>query len=607
MADMIATIGRPPVEVHFGENTGETIRQRQLAQDARDDAQSAASAALAAAGVGEYDNTAAGLSGTSEGETFWVDNGDGTGTIYRHDAGPLATEIGKFVKDPTASGAAALIGATGGNVEDRLSSADASIERIDDTSMFPTSLLWQPATEPTATTYFNTAAGGDGPFELIALWEAFRAEHPTRISREQIGTDESGTYPIYVYTIAPRLTSRRKIFLTCGIHGLELTGMLGVLRALRQFLAGTNATDQVKYLNNNVTICVVPVVNPWGLAQNPRKRPNSNGVDCNRNCDFRWSEYVESTDPDFGGKGSSAFSESEPAAVRDFVAANPDIYRMADIHGFTVNAGSFAGTIYTPVWYLGANRQSWKTLLKRYSNGALVEVGAGGISPSQDNYYGSQGFDCTTVEYNPLVGGAYSSADMTQNVRFHGNIILELACGDAPRNIAASQPFMRVFSLASFSPVPSSLSSGTIGPKFTFTPEYPGFLEVQGFVTVDSATSSATRFFVKPYVGQAGIEPAGFRPSNQSWHSFSSTDVPSGNKRATIPFNFAQPVVDNQVCEVALGVSADTPSDSIIRYAYWVVKYTPANANANSFMQFLRHTVTGDWTEQVPIQRPLNS
>jgi len=73
-------------------------------------AQTAASAALAAAGVGKYDDTADGLVNTSLGETFWVDLGNGLGQVYRHDAGPVATVLQKFIIDPSDSGAAAVIG-----------------------------------------------------------------------------------------------------------------------------------------------------------------------------------------------------------------------------------------------------------------------------------------------------------------------------------------------------------------------------------------------------------------------------------------------------------------------------------------------------------------
>lgn len=72
-------------------------------------AQAAAGAALAAAGAVPAASTAAGLATTSVGETFYVLAG-GVGTTYRHDAGPVATQIGKFVLDPTADGAADQLG-----------------------------------------------------------------------------------------------------------------------------------------------------------------------------------------------------------------------------------------------------------------------------------------------------------------------------------------------------------------------------------------------------------------------------------------------------------------------------------------------------------------
>lgn len=79
-----------------------------MAGAARDDAQSAAAAALAAAGVGKYVDTTTGLAGTTEGETFWVDQGNGTGQVYRHDAGPVATALQNFIIDNTAPEAAGV-------------------------------------------------------------------------------------------------------------------------------------------------------------------------------------------------------------------------------------------------------------------------------------------------------------------------------------------------------------------------------------------------------------------------------------------------------------------------------------------------------------------
>lgn len=91
------------------------------ARTASDTAVGAAAAALAAAGVDSYDDTTDGLAGTSLGETFWVDLGNGTGQVYRHDAGPVATVLQKFIIDPTLDGASSIIGIDGAdNIQDAI-------------------------------------------------------------------------------------------------------------------------------------------------------------------------------------------------------------------------------------------------------------------------------------------------------------------------------------------------------------------------------------------------------------------------------------------------------------------------------------------------------
>lgn len=58
MGDMIATVGRPPVEVYFGENTAESMRQAALAAGFVADAAAFAESAEAAAGVLDNFNSA---------------------------------------------------------------------------------------------------------------------------------------------------------------------------------------------------------------------------------------------------------------------------------------------------------------------------------------------------------------------------------------------------------------------------------------------------------------------------------------------------------------------------------------------------------------------
>lgn len=104
------------------------------AKRSRDTAESAAQAALAAAGVGEAEDTADGLANTAIGETFWVDQGDGRGRVYRHDSGPVATGLQYFIIDPAAAGAADVIGAVGGSVQELLTGQAGSIGALEETT-----------------------------------------------------------------------------------------------------------------------------------------------------------------------------------------------------------------------------------------------------------------------------------------------------------------------------------------------------------------------------------------------------------------------------------------------------------------------------------------
>lgn len=120
MTDATAQLDGKTVIIDFGENTD-------VAAAAALRAESAAIAAQTAAGLDEYADTAAGLAGTTEGEFFWVNNGSGIGIIYRHDAGPVATEIRRFIVDPEGPDAASLLGADDGVAGARYTNVQGAI------------------------------------------------------------------------------------------------------------------------------------------------------------------------------------------------------------------------------------------------------------------------------------------------------------------------------------------------------------------------------------------------------------------------------------------------------------------------------------------------
>lgn len=603
MADMTATIGRPPVEVIFGENTGAAITAAAIAQ-------SSAQAALAAAGVGEYASTALGLAGTSLGETFWVDQGDGTGQVYRHDAGPVATALQSFLINPAGEGAAALLGATGGNVEQRLTAADDGIDRIDNVAPAPGYALWEPAAEPNANTYFDTTDGDAD--DLYALWETFRAAYPTRITREQFGTDESGTYPLWVYTIAPVRESRRKILLNCGSHGIEIAGMLGVLRAMMQFMGDDARKDErARWLNDYCTVMIVPALNPWGLSQSPRDRNNVNFVDLNRNNDFRWDAFVNPSEPGFGTKGTAPFSEAETAALFALIADHPDIYRIADVHGFTVNTGGIVGLIFPPVWYLDSCRKRWSSFLSAYAGSdGDVSTQDSATDPNVSNSLGTRGFECVTAEYIPLPDPVvpYSEDDMTRSVRFHGNLILELANGEAPQYLKRSQPFCRVYYYTIKDPVPTDETAGAaLYEVDVFIPTCPGFLIFQGEITFRGPTNTAARFNVKPNIGQDAAYPSDFRQSVGAYNYQRLADVPaiSGVQAyATIPFHVGMPVREGYTVRVGLKTWASVGGCRLFG-GMGVLTFIPSDTGGDIFKLFMPHTVTNAWTERAPNVLPI--
>ncbi|MFT5036590.1 MAG: hypothetical protein ACI9VM_000152 [Candidatus Azotimanducaceae bacterium] len=120
-----------------------------------------------------------------------------------------------------------------------------------------------------------------------------------------------------------------------GVHGGYSFNTALVAFELIDYLKAT--PDAVP---ENVRVTVIPVLNPDGLkevvgstgrfdgtkvtANDAARVPgrfNANNVDLNRNFDCEWNEEATWQNKSVSG-GSSAFSESESAALRDYVEAN---------------------------------------------------------------------------------------------------------------------------------------------------------------------------------------------------------------------------------------------------------------------------------------------
>lgn len=179
--------------------------------------------------------------------------------------------------------------------------------------------------------------------DIYAWYDDIMNTFPNFITRETIGTTttptgtwatkDSRTYPIYCYTIKCNPNATKKIILGGGIHGASPTGdpIEGVVACayyIRDLMFNQKRNKYMQYMYDNCVIKLIPLINPWGVQND--SRGNGNGVDLNRNFDYN---YV-ANQPSYDGltTGTSAFSENESAAIRDFLTENTDALFFSEIH-----------------------------------------------------------------------------------------------------------------------------------------------------------------------------------------------------------------------------------------------------------------------------------
>lgn len=108
------------------------------------------------------------------------------------------------------------------------------------------------------------------------------------------------------------------IALIGGIHGSYEANTVMLANRFIDFLRGSP-----EVVPSNVSVFVIPAMNPDGLARTgPRGRVNANRVDLNRNWGCDWIEDAASYQGVPFTTGSSAFSEPETRAVREFLLHN---------------------------------------------------------------------------------------------------------------------------------------------------------------------------------------------------------------------------------------------------------------------------------------------
>ncbi|XP_023337443.1 carboxypeptidase B isoform X2 [Eurytemora carolleeae] len=154
-----------------------------------------------------------------------------------------------------------------------------------------------------------------------------------------IGSSSEGR-PLKVIKIGTEGRGQRKqsIWIDGGIHAREWISPAAVSYLLMELVENTNTHSD---LLNQYDVYVMPVMNPdgyeytresnrmWRKTRSLNRGSSCRGVDPNRNFGYEWGGKGTSQDPCSDiYRGSSAFSEPETQAVRDFITARKRNIKM---------------------------------------------------------------------------------------------------------------------------------------------------------------------------------------------------------------------------------------------------------------------------------------
>ena len=193
--------------------------------------------------------------------------------------------------------------------------------------LFPPSEPYKYTGEP-ITEQFLTGTG-NLLTPLYSLYDALESEYSSYMTKEVIGYDQSGLYEMRCYTITQYdgASNRPVILWISGVHASERYTHTSTYAFVKELLENHETDDVLGFIWRNCTLKVVPIANPWGLA-NGASRYNSRGVNLNRNfpCDWVYS------DEEYSNSGASPGSEAETQNIMTLITANPNALFAVNRH-----------------------------------------------------------------------------------------------------------------------------------------------------------------------------------------------------------------------------------------------------------------------------------
>lgn len=190
--------------------------------------------------------------------------------------------------------------------------------------------------------------------EVLALFDTWAAQYPGIFHREVIGYTLVGNEPIWAAKISDNPSvheAEPRILIHAAQHANEMNGINAVVFLMNRILSRYGQQSYYTNMVNNLEWWFVPVLNidghrlcwdgvPHWASWRKTQRDNdgnglytypNDGVDPNRNWDFKWAAYDSSQIWSTRYKGPYPFSEPEVVAIRDFTLREVPVFIM-DLH-----------------------------------------------------------------------------------------------------------------------------------------------------------------------------------------------------------------------------------------------------------------------------------
>lgn len=283
---------------------------------------------------------------------------------------------------------------------------------------------------------------------LYGLYDDLVSEYSDYISKDVLGMDESDTYEIRCYTVGNYTDNKQKILWLAGIHPGEHSTLMSTYQMAKELIINHDNDPLLSFLWSNCYIKIVPVVNPWGLA-NHKSRVNVNGVNLNRNFNAEWTY----SDVENLASGEYPESEAETQVIVNFLNNNKDCLFAVNKHdSYSITEGNgnlcyMKDDFSVDKLIIASIFNNLDTSIKKYYPEIINERPAskeinifrtvqdkGSNFGTMDEWFNMQGIHGGLIEVANEGGSDYSDITSSKIRKINMDIIFNIICGFLSKN-----------------------------------------------------------------------------------------------------------------------------------------------------------------------------